>query len=123
MRYTGAWPNPGEEERKLLLNHRVHPRGLVVEALTGRILSNTKAAVVTLRTAPHEPRCFALRGQGTSAAARSDLTDSSDSSTTLDDSAALASAEPIRPSAQTACADPWLRIRKRGIGIIGAARP
>jgi hypothetical protein len=45
----------------------------------------------------------ALNRQGPSAAASSELTDSSDSTDALDDMAALASAVPTRPSAQTAC--------------------
>jgi hypothetical protein len=59
--------------------------------------------VVTLRSAPNDPRFFALDGQGARAAASSDLTDSSDSADNLEDNASVASAESTRPSAQAAC--------------------
>lgn len=55
-------------------------------------------------TAPYDPKFFALNGQGPSAAESSDLTDSSDSTDSPDDRAALAWADPTRPSAQAACA-------------------
>jgi hypothetical protein len=66
--------------------------------------ANTKFAVVTLRGTPNDPRFLPLHRQGPSASVTSDLTSSSVSTNSLDASAALPSAEPIRPRAQAACA-------------------
>jgi DNA invertase Pin-like site-specific DNA recombinase len=99
-----AWPKLSDEEKKVLLDYWVFHVEIVVERVPGKLRANTKFAVVTLRTAPHDPKFFALNGQEASASVSSDLTDASDSTASLDETAALASAEPILPSAQAACA-------------------
>jgi hypothetical protein len=66
--------------------------------------ANVKTAEVVLRTAPYDPKFFARNPRGLSAAASSDLTASSDSIDARDDNAAMASADPTRPSAHAACA-------------------
>jgi hypothetical protein len=60
--------------------------------------------VGVLRTAPSDPKFFALDRQASTAADNSPRTDTSDSTDARSDSAALASAEPTLPSAQAACA-------------------
>ena len=98
-----AWPSLTEEERKVLLDYWVYHVEIIVEPEPGKVRSSRRYAVVTLRTAPKDPRFFALNGQEASASVSSDLTDASDSTASLDETAALASAEPIMPSAQAAC--------------------
>ena len=98
-----AWPTLGEPGRKALLDYWVYNVQIVVEPIPGMKRANEKFAVVTLRTAPNDPRFFALDGQGVRAAASSDLTDSSGSTDDREASASFASAEPTRPSAQAAC--------------------
>jgi hypothetical protein len=89
--------------RKTLLDYWVYNVQIVVEPIPGMKRANQKYAVVTLRSAPNDPRFFALDGQGARAAASSALTASSDSTDALDTNASLASAEPTRRSAQAAC--------------------
>lgn len=99
-----AWPSLTEEERKVLLDYWVYHVEIVVEPEPGKVRPSRRYAIVTLRTAPKDPRFFALNGQEASASVSSDLTDASDSTASLDETAALASAEPILPSAHAACA-------------------
>jgi DNA invertase Pin-like site-specific DNA recombinase/predicted component of type VI protein secretion system len=98
-----AWPTLDETGRKALLDYWVYNVQIVVEPIPSMKRANEKFAVVTLRSAPNDPRFFALDGQSPSASLSSDRTSSSDSTNSLDASAVRASAEPIRPSAQAAC--------------------
>jgi hypothetical protein len=69
----------------------------------GKLRANTKSAAVVLRTAPNDPKFFALDRQASIAANNSSRTDGSVSTDTRDDNADLAPAEPSLPSAQAAC--------------------
>jgi hypothetical protein len=95
-------PHLGEEERKIL--HWVYDVQIIVEPVPGRLRANTKSAAVVLRTAPNDPKFFALDRQAAIAADNSSSTRASVSTDACADNADLASAEPTLPSAQAACA-------------------
>jgi hypothetical protein len=99
-----AWPGLGEEERKILLDYWVYDVQVIVEPVPGKLRANTKSAAVVLRTAPNDPKFFALDRQAAIAADNSSSTAASVSTDAAVDSADLASAEPTLPSAQAACA-------------------
>jgi len=101
--FAEAWSTLDEPRRKALLDYWVYNVQIAVEPILGMKRANEKFAIVTLRTAPNDPRFFALDGQGARAAASSDLTHSSDSTDKREASAPLASAESTRPSTQAAC--------------------
>lgn len=77
---------------------------IIVEPVPGKLRANTKSAAVVLRTAPNEPKFFALDRQAAIAADDSSSTAASVSTDARADNADLASAEPTLPSAQAACA-------------------
>jgi DNA invertase Pin-like site-specific DNA recombinase len=99
-----AWPNLGEEERKILLDYWIYDVQIIVEPVPGKLRANTKSAAVVLRTAPNDPKFFALDRQAAVAANNSSSTHASVSTDACADNADLASAEPTLPRAQAACA-------------------
>jgi hypothetical protein len=101
---ANAWPHLGEEDRKILLDHRVNNMQVIVEPPPGKLRANTKSAAVVPRTAPNDPKFFALDRQASIAAANSSSTHASVSTDARANNADLASAEPTLPSAQAACA-------------------
>jgi hypothetical protein len=56
-----AWPTLDETGRKTLLDYWVYNGQIAVEPIPGMKRANEKFAVVTLRSAPNDPRFFAPR--------------------------------------------------------------
>lgn len=54
----------GEEERTILRDYWVYDVQIIVEPVPGKLRANTKSAAVVLRTAPNDPKSFALDPSG-----------------------------------------------------------
>jgi hypothetical protein len=91
-------------ETACLLDYWVYDVQIIVEPVPSKLRANTKSAAVVLRTAPNDPKIFALDRQASVAADNSSSTAASVSTDAAVDNADLASAEPTLPSAQAACA-------------------
>jgi hypothetical protein len=100
---AGAWDRLDDAGRKTLLDYWVLDVWIAAERIPGKRRANHKTGIVTLRTAPTMPQAFALGRQLSTADEISARTDASVSEARLARSAASASSEPMRPSAQAAC--------------------
>ena len=104
---AAAWERVRDLDRRVILDYLVHAIYIAVEPFDGMKRANRKTAVVVLRSDSFAPRHFELPQAyrvRRSTAARNELTTAgSDSTKSLDSSAAVEAVAPSSPSAQAAC--------------------